>query len=199
MPGVALLAAILLLCPGSSMLGREKGCLHTVVLQKLMVTEHSQLSSSYTKSHCPGLLWQKGVKQKGGKVLFLICIRGSTNSVSGKLDLSLEKGRCVFGSWWKVVGSSLLLRALVNSFKWECAQMEKYELWPQRDGAKTWSSTAKLNRDPLKYSTVKEQWCVCWSCHWVLSMSKIAVIFWGCLQKDFLAFQCLRLQQLCSH
>lgn len=63
--------------------------------------------------------------------------------VSDKLDLSLEKGLCVFGFWWKVVGSLLLLRALVNSFKWECAQMEKYELWPQREGAKPWSSTAR--------------------------------------------------------
>lgn len=63
--------------------------------------------------------------------------------VSEKLDLSLEKGLCVFGSWWKVVGSLLLLRALVNSFKWECAQREKYELWPQRDGAKPWSSPAR--------------------------------------------------------
>jgi len=55
-PGIAVLAAVLLLRPGSSMPGKEKGCLHTVVLQKLLVTEQSQLSSSYTKSHCLGLL-----------------------------------------------------------------------------------------------------------------------------------------------
>lgn len=57
------------------------------------------------------------------------------------------------GVWFCAV---LLLRTLVNSLLWECAQRAKHDVWPQRNGDIPCSSSTRHLVCLLKSDTVKE-------------------------------------------